>query len=139
VVADTRRKRGQIWWARVDKRRPVLLVSREEAYEVRRRVVAAEVTTMIRHNPATVELGRRDGMPEVCIVNCDNLVTVNQDDLVDYLTTLAASHGAGRALASVRTRARLRNCGGTVSPVRLSCPGRRLLSQHRCRQSEFWP
>lgn len=24
-------KRGEIWWARVDKRRPVALVSREEA------------------------------------------------------------------------------------------------------------
>lgn len=74
----------------MDKRRPVLLVSRAEAYDVRRRVVAAEVTTTIRHNAATVELGRRDGMSETCIVNCDNLVTVNQDDLVEYLTTLSA-------------------------------------------------
>ena len=91
---DARRKRGQIWWARVDKRRPLLLVSREEAYEVRRRVIAAEVTTVIRHNPATVELGRRDGLPEACIVNCDNLVTVNQDDLVEYLTTLSTNRMA---------------------------------------------
>ena len=26
-------KRGELWWANADKRRPVLLVSREEAYE----------------------------------------------------------------------------------------------------------
>lgn len=91
-MADTpARKRGQIWWARVDKRRPVLLVSRDEAYGVRRRVIAAEVTTTIRRNPATVELTRRDGMREACIVNCDSLVTVNQDDLVEYLTTLSTS------------------------------------------------
>ena len=90
MPADLRRQRGQVWWARVDKRRPVLLVSREQAYDVRRRVIAAEVTTTIRHNAATVELGRRDGMPEACVVNCDNLVTVNQDDLVEYLTTLSA-------------------------------------------------
>lgn len=56
---------------------------------MRRRVIAAEVTTTIRHNAATVELGRRDGMPEACVVNCDNLVTVNQDDLVELLTTLS--------------------------------------------------
>lgn len=89
-MADTPpRKRGQVWWARVDKRRPVLLVSRNEAYGARRRVIAAEVTTTIRRNPATVELSRRDGMPAACIVNCDNLVTVNQDDLVEYLATLS--------------------------------------------------
>jgi mRNA-degrading endonuclease toxin of MazEF toxin-antitoxin module len=55
---------------------------------VRRRVVAAEVTTRLRHNPATVELGPREGLNERCVVNCDNLVTVNQDDLVDYIATL---------------------------------------------------
>lgn len=86
---DLCRRRGQVWWARVDKRRSVLLVSREDAYDVRRRVIAAEVTTTIRHNAATVELDRRDGMPEACVVNCDNLVTVNQDDLVEYLATLS--------------------------------------------------
>ena len=73
----------------MDKRRPVLLLSRAEAYAVRRRVVAAEVTTRLRRNPATVELTRRDGLPELCIVNCDNLVTVNQEDLVEYVVTLS--------------------------------------------------
>jgi mRNA interferase MazF len=83
------RRRGQIWWARVDKRRPILLLSRPEAYAVRRRAIAAEVTTTIRLNPATVSLSRRDGLPEPCIANCDNLVTVNQDDLLEYVTTLS--------------------------------------------------
>ncbi len=84
------RKRGQVWWARVDKRRPVLLLSRAEAYSVRRRVLAAEVTTTLRRNPATVELSRRDGLPERCVANCDNLVTANQDDLVEYIATLSS-------------------------------------------------
>ncbi len=87
-MSDRERKRGQIWWAKVDKRRPVLLLSRPEAYPMRRRVVAAEITTVLRRNPATVELSRRDGLPERCIVNCDNLVTVNQDHLVEYVTSL---------------------------------------------------
>lgn len=67
----------------------MLLLSRNEAYAVRRRVTAAELTTTVRINPATVELNRRDGMPDPCIVTCDALVTVNQDDLVEYLTTLS--------------------------------------------------
>jgi mRNA interferase MazF len=83
------RKRGQVWWARADKRRPVLLLSRPEAYAVRRRVIAAEVTTTMRLNPATVPLSRRDGLPEPSIANCDNLVTANQDDLIEYITTLS--------------------------------------------------
>jgi len=29
-------KRGEVWWARVDKRRPVVLLSRDEAYAVRK-------------------------------------------------------------------------------------------------------
>ena len=82
------KRRGQVWWARVDKRRTVLLLSRPEAYAVRRRVVAAEITTNLRFNAATVELGPRDGLPARCIANLDNLVTVNQDDLVEYVTTL---------------------------------------------------
>lgn len=69
-------------------------MSRDEAYDVRRRVIAAEVTTTMRHNAATVELGRRDGMAGPCIVNCDNLVTVNQDDLVEHLTTLSSNRMA---------------------------------------------
>ena len=80
--------RGQVWWARVDKRRTVLLISRPEAYAVRRRVLAAEITTRLRFNPATVELGQKDGLPEVCIANMDNLITINQDDLLEYVTTL---------------------------------------------------
>lgn len=54
---------------------------------MRRRVIAAEVTTTIRINPATVQLSRGDGLPEPCIANCDNLVIANQEDLVEYITT----------------------------------------------------
>src|SRR5258708_18279035 len=83
------RRRGQVWWGGADKRRPILLLSRPEAYAVRRRVIAAKVTTTIRLNPATVPLSRGDGLPEPSIANCDNLVTANQDDLIEYITTLS--------------------------------------------------
>jgi mRNA interferase MazF len=36
--------RGEVWWARVDKRRPVVLVSREEAYDLRAFVIVAPAT-----------------------------------------------------------------------------------------------
>ena len=34
-------KRGEVWWARIDKRRPVVLLSRDEAYAIRGLVVVA--------------------------------------------------------------------------------------------------
>ena len=46
----------------------------------------------------TVELSRRDGLPQRSVVNCDNLVTVKQDQLVEYATTLDE-----RRIAEVRS------------------------------------
>jgi mRNA-degrading endonuclease toxin of MazEF toxin-antitoxin module len=34
-------KRGEVWWAKLDKRRPVVLVSRQDAYAVRALVIVA--------------------------------------------------------------------------------------------------
>jgi mRNA interferase MazF len=41
-------KRGEVWWARLDKRRPVVLVSRDEAYDVRALVIVAPATMTVR-------------------------------------------------------------------------------------------
>jgi mRNA interferase MazF len=81
-------RRGQVWWARVDKRQPVLLLSRNRVYSVRRRALVAEISRHLRHNDATVELGPRDGLPERCIVNAENLIALSLNDLVEYVTTL---------------------------------------------------
>ena len=47
-------RRGEAWWADLPApvgRRPVVLISRNEAYAVRSFVVVAEVTTKIRNIP----------------------------------------------------------------------------------------
>ena len=52
-------KRGEIWWANLPTpvgRRPVLLLSRNKAYEVRNAVTVAEITTTIRNIPVEVKL-----------------------------------------------------------------------------------
>jgi mRNA interferase MazF len=74
-------KRGEIWWARVDKRRPVVLLSRNEAYEVRALVIVAPVTTTVRGYAVEVKVGKREGLPRECVVNCDWLVTLPKADL----------------------------------------------------------
>ncbi len=84
-------KRGEVWWATVDKRRPVLLVSREEAYAVRAMVIVAPVTTTVRGFSVEVKLGKREGLPRDCVVNLDWLVTLPKVDLLERAGTLSAA------------------------------------------------
>lgn len=82
-------KRGEIWWARLDKRRPVVLVSRQEAYAVRAMVIAAPVSTTIRGFAVEVKVGPNEGLPRAGVVNCDWLVTVPKADLIERAGRLA--------------------------------------------------
>ncbi|RPJ34838.1 MAG: type II toxin-antitoxin system PemK/MazF family toxin [Planctomycetaceae bacterium] len=53
-------RRGEVWWADLPPptgRRPVVLLSRDDAYAVRALVTVAPVTTRIRSIPAEVPLG----------------------------------------------------------------------------------
>ena len=85
-------RRGEVWWAKLPDpagRRPVVLASREAAYDVRSSVTVAEVSTVIRGIPSEVPLGPREGMPRRCVVNADNLVTIPKQWLVERITPLS--------------------------------------------------
>ncbi len=69
-------RRGELWWANADKRRPVVLVSREEAYEHRTLVLAVPVSSTIRGFAAEVRLGKREGLPKSCVANCDAVAPI---------------------------------------------------------------
>jgi mRNA interferase MazF len=72
-------RRGEVWWAELAEpagRRPVVLLSRDEAYVVRELATVAPVTTRIRGIPSEVELGHADGLPKRCAVNLDTIITV---------------------------------------------------------------
>ncbi len=84
-------RRGEIWWADLSPpagSRPVLLLSREEAYRVRALVIVAPVTTRIREIPAEVALGHEDGLPKSCVVNLDTIVTISKSALRERITAL---------------------------------------------------
>jgi mRNA interferase MazF len=69
----------EIWWANLPApagRRPVLLLSRNDAYQYLTKYVVAEITTTIRAIPVEVRLGSREGLPSRCVANLDNLRTV---------------------------------------------------------------
>ena len=84
-------RRGDIWWVELETpagRRPVILLSRNEAYSVRSLVIVAPVTTRIRHIPSEVLLGTDDGMPQDCVANLDTITTIPKDCLRSRLVTL---------------------------------------------------
>lgn len=86
-------KQYEIWWAELPKpagRRPVLLLSRDDAYGVLNKFVAAEITATIRHIPIEVPLGKAEGMPKPCVVNCDNLRTISKVHLVERISRIPA-------------------------------------------------
>jgi mRNA interferase MazF len=87
-------KRGEIWWAELPRpagRRPVILLSRDEAYEVRKLVTVAPVRTRVRGIPVEVALGPKDGMPRECVANLDTVTTIPKDALRERLTVLSRS------------------------------------------------
>ena len=82
-------KRGEVWWAHVDKRRPVVLVSRDEAYALRSNVVVAPASTTVRGYSVELKLGRAEGLQRPCVVNGDWIVTLPIEDLIERVGTLS--------------------------------------------------
>ena len=86
-------RRGEVWWAELPLpigRRPVVLLSRDEAYAVRNAVTVAEVTTTMRGIPVEVALGTEDGLPKRCVVNLDTIVTIRKGLLIERITLLGS-------------------------------------------------
>jgi len=85
-------RRGEVWWAELPApagRRPVLLLSRDEAYLVRELVTVAPLTTRVRQIPSEVPLGPGDGVPKTCVVNLDTITTIPRRTLTERLTALS--------------------------------------------------
>jgi mRNA interferase MazF len=84
-------KRGEVWWADLSApagRRPVLLLNRDAAYQVRDTVIVALVMTRVRGIPTEVPLGVDEGMPKACVINLDNLQTIPRASIDTHITTL---------------------------------------------------
>ncbi len=85
-------ERGEVRWARLPPpvgRRPVLLLSRNRAYQIRKSITVAPITRTIRDIPVEVALDESDGMPTRCAVNLDDILTVPIRLIEDRITTLS--------------------------------------------------
>jgi len=85
-------KRGEIWWANLPEPsgiRPVVLVSREDAYAVRDLITIAPITTGIRAIPVEVPLGITQGLSKACVANFDSITTVPKSCLSERISPLS--------------------------------------------------
>ncbi len=73
---------AQVWWADLDKVRPVVVLTRAKVAPLLRRVLVAPVTTTMRGLPTEVELGQAEGVRHGCVANLDNAQLVAVDLLL---------------------------------------------------------
>lgn len=64
---------GQVWWADVDKVRPVLVLTRRTVAPRLRRVLVAPITTTVRGIGTEVALGPEAGVVAGSVANLDNV------------------------------------------------------------------
>lgn len=71
-----------------DKRRPVLILTRDSAIAVLNSVTVAPITSTIRSIPTELVLTEGDGLPSICVANFDNLQTVPKINIGDRIARL---------------------------------------------------
>jgi mRNA interferase MazF len=83
-------KRGEVWWheAENEKRRPYLILTRDEAIPVLTALLAVPATRTIRGIPSEVPLSPRHGMPTECVLTLDNVTVVRKAHLVERIAQL---------------------------------------------------
>ena len=84
-------KHGEIRWYKFvlpDKKRPVLILTRDSVLEYLGEVTIAPITTTVRDIPSEVFLSTTDGMPQNCAINCDHLQTVSKGKIGPLITSL---------------------------------------------------
>ncbi len=95
-----RLRRGEVRWyrfARPDKKRPVVVLTRDSVLEYLGEATVAPITSTMRDIPSEVALGPADGLPHPCAVNLDHVQTVARGRLGALITTLPS-----RRMAEIR-------------------------------------
>ena len=99
-------RRGEVWWVRADKRRPVVVVQTDQVREPRvRSFLVAPLTSRVHlaELPGNVKLDRRaTGLPKPSVANVYDLQKVIRTDFLEAVGRLA-----GEDLASLDDGLRL--------------------------------
>jgi len=84
--------RGEIWqfsFPTPDRRRPVLVLTRQEVIDHLHTVTVAPITTTIRGIPSEVVIGPESGLKTTSAINLDNLATVPRAGLRSFVGTVS--------------------------------------------------
>ncbi len=95
-------RRGEVRWYSFkppDKKRPVLILTRDSALTFLNEVTIAPITSNIRDIPTEIVLGHEDGMSHRCAVNFDHLQTVSKAKLGEIITILSTEKMSEAGLA----------------------------------------
>jgi len=84
-------RRGDVWIADVpgDKRRPVVVLTRDSVLPRLSTLLVAPVTTRVRNIPTEVPLGSSHGLDRECVANFDNIAPLPKSALVTCLGHLS--------------------------------------------------
>jgi len=85
-------RRGEVRWYRFaapDKKRPVVILTRDSILDALGEVTIAPVTSTIRDIPSEVVLTVHEGMPRDCAANLDHIQTVAKIKIGARITTLS--------------------------------------------------
>jgi mRNA interferase MazF len=83
--------RGEIWmyaFRPPDKRRPVLILTRQQVIPLLHTVMVAPITSTIRGAPSEVVVGTAQGLKHDSAINLDHVQTVEQARLEQFVGTL---------------------------------------------------
>jgi len=84
-------RHGEIRWYRFqrpDKKRPVLILTRQSALGFLGEVTVAPLTSTIRGIPSELSLTEADGVPHDCAINLDHVQTVPMARIGPLIATL---------------------------------------------------
>ncbi len=85
--------RGEIWlytFGLPDKRRPVLVLSRQKAISLLHTVLVAPITSTAHGAPSEVQVGIEEGLKHPSVVNLDQVQTVGQKSLHHFIGTVGS-------------------------------------------------
>ena len=85
--------RGEVWTYRFklpDKRRPVVVLSRDEAIDVLGTVMVAPVTSTIRDLPSQVVIGASEGLDHDSAISLDHVQCVDRARLINRVGRLSS-------------------------------------------------
>lgn len=81
-------KRGDIWmyaFATPDKKRPVLVISRQSVIPLLQTVMVAPITSAVHGVPSEVLVGIEHGLKHESAVNLDHIQTVDRSRLTQFI------------------------------------------------------